>query len=278
MPKVDLELKYSSRSRPARPRHKLPVEEGQPALADGGEPVAREPVAVDTVDIEALQRRVEAMAQAEIAKDGRIEKLAVQFHDAQQDLELQKRTRCEEVAETAIKLSQLEQQLGTVSDSLSGFRKAGRLAAMTAAGIVMVGVCVIFWRIWASERVQHDASINSTIADQRDPDSSRPLPIARGHLLHRTAGRPDKVPPEPGAAFTAALDRLDDAIDQFPGRSPEELLRLASDPKAGCLLQWNDRRPSVLFGDPKTGPTSLTSTLFHCAEAISSLPSTQARK
>jgi hypothetical protein len=267
MPDVDLELKYSSsRTRPGRPRHRRHAEEGETAPSvDAGIGAG---ISGDTVDVQALQKRLEDLTQSEKVKDSKIEKLAAQFLDAQSELDRARWAREQEAAETAKKFSQLEHELGTVSNSLSGARKMGRRAIVAFAAIVMLAASMILWRLWANASVQPQSVADTPIALQRDLVPRRAI-AAANHPLHRSPSQLDKLPP--GAAFTAALDRLDEAFSEFPDRSPEDLLRAASGPKAGCKVQWSDKLPSLLFGDMNAGPNVLAATLYHCAEAISRL-------
>jgi hypothetical protein len=286
MSNVDQELKYSSRSkraRPAKPRHKANEEEQETERPSGVDTVDVDivptvdvgtvnvgTVDVDTVDIEALQKRLEELARSELAKDGKIEKLAAQFIGVQKDIDLHKRMREQEVAETTRNFSRLEDQLGTISDNLSGARRQWRWVAITFALIVTIPACAIFWRMWAIRGIHEQTVAAAPLVAQQDAPTSRAMAAAHGSP-QGAASNPDKLPSEPSAAFTAAIERLDDAFGEFPGRSPEELLREASGSEHGCRLLWNDTHPSLLFGDFKAGKASLSSTLFRCAEAVSNL-------
>jgi hypothetical protein len=279
MPNGDMELKYNrSRAGKARPRHTPHAGQSRPALPGGANSVDvnsvgvgtvnADTVDVSTVEIETLQKRLEDLARSESAKDGKIEKLAAQFLGAQRDLDLQKWAREQEVAETAIKFSQLTNQLGTVSDSLSSVRKVWRWAVVSVATMAIIAVCVISWRMRAATSVHEETVADAPIVVQRDPAPSRAVAIAH-RPLHDAASQLDHLPP--GAEFTAALDRLDEALAEFPNRSPEELLREASGKKDGCRLRWNDKLPSLFLGDMNASPNALASALLHCAEAVSKL-------
>jgi hypothetical protein len=75
-----------------------------------------------------------------------------------------------------------------------------------------------------------------------------------------------------GAAFTTALDDLDNAVVDRPQQSAEEILKMVSRPGYDCMLVWNGDYPSLVFGMRPIPPNSLTTTLEGCAQAVKQLP------
>jgi hypothetical protein len=178
--------------------------------------------------------------------------------------------RKREAAETSVKISELEHRLGTVSARLSGTRRLWLCSAIVGVGIAIACIYVISSRTPAISGGQPTVSDAPIMVAPQKLAPVLPAPPAL-QPLERGVNSPDKLSPAPAAVFSAALNSIDDAVDKFPDRSPEELLRAASLQKDGCMLQWNDRRPSLLFGSTKPGPNAIASSLFHCAEVISSL-------
>lgn len=79
----------------------------------------------------------------------------------------------------------------------------------------------------------------------------------------------DRLPyNNPSAAFRMALAELDSALTDYPGKSPAELLREASQKDGSCLIQWNDGYPSLLFGSGHPHPKALSVMLAQCADAV----------
>jgi hypothetical protein len=232
-----------------------------------GDPDPPAVVAVDTVEIEALKRKIEELTGSEKEKEKektrRIEKLSAQFLETQRDLEQQKQARNQEAEATAFKLSHLEQELGKVADNLSGARKIWRWVAVTAGVAATIAACLILWRISVTQILQREAAPAAPIV-VHIPRTVTPRPQNRG-----------KLPAEPGAALIASLDRLNAALNQFSDRSPEQVLKAVSNPKEHCMLLWNGNVPSVLFGSPglphDPAPGSIAYLLNQCAEAVSNL-------
>jgi len=82
----------------------------------------------------------------------------------------------------------------------------------------------------------------------------------------------DALPDDPGAALTTALDDLDHALFDFPGKTPEQLLKSVSRPGEDCALAWSGHYPSLVFGKQPIRNNSLSATLEGCARAVESLP------
>lgn len=111
-------------------------------------------------------------------------------------------------------------------------------------------------------------------------NSPDPAIVAQPHLAAKAPDGQKISPAEPvrelpddaGEALTAALDDLDSAIEDFPQRSPEQILRAVSRPGHDCMLAWDTRYPSLIFGRMPIGPNSLAAMLEGCAQAVKQLP------
>jgi len=80
------------------------------------------------------------------------------------------------------------------------------------------------------------------------------------------------LPDDPGTALTTAIDDLDHALFDFPGKTPEQLLKSVSRPGQDCTLVWSGHYPSLVFGRQPISPNSLTGILEGCARAVKHLP------
>jgi hypothetical protein len=78
-----------------------------------------------------------------------------------------------------------------------------------------------------------------------------------------------ELPVDPDAALITALDHLNAALEGFPARSPEQILRQVSGNGQNCMLVWTNDVPSLVYGREPLGPNSLAYTLEDCAEAVS---------
>lgn len=87
------------------------------------------------------------------------------------------------------------------------------------------------------------------------PAGRTPLPVSSGR-----------------ADFSGALDRLDYALQAFPGVKPETVLHAVYQSNRQCALLWNEGHPALIYGGgSSTSKDSLASALSHCADAIENL-------
>lgn len=87
------------------------------------------------------------------------------------------------------------------------------------------------------------------------PAGRTPLPVSSGR-----------------ADFSGALDRLDYALQAFPGVKPETVLHAVYQSNRQCALLWNEGHPALIYGGGSSASKdSLASALSHCADAIENL-------
>jgi hypothetical protein len=214
---------------------------------------------------------VSARRAAEIAT------LSTQYMKAERELARQKVERRAEAAKAAEKLSRLEQELTAVARQAALAQETGLrqrkvkrtvFFVMTAAALLCTGA--VYWPVRSRQGFQKaPAQGESTMP--ATPVRFVPPPQVPS-VVDNAVPLPEDPSPEPPAAFSNSLNRLDTALAKFPGRAPEEILREASKQGHGCMLSWNDGRPSVVFGGGSSKPASLSATIDRCAEDISHLP------
>lgn len=135
-------------------------------------------------------------------------------------------------------------------------RRPWRTAAVVAGSLVLAALASFFWPL-AREALENRNSPVSV--------SSAPQPARAGGAAHPRI----ELPADPDAALTTALDHLNTALEEMPGRSPEQILRTVSSRKQDCMLAWTSNLPSLIFGGEPLRPNSLAYTLENCAESVS---------
>jgi hypothetical protein len=186
-----------------------------------------------------------------------------QWHNAQRELETQRRERRIEAVRTAARVSTLEKELEakTIAPEIArlnlsehrGRKRKVRGAMIAAAGVVAVtGLSFVCWRVTAAHGAQ-SADAQLIFAP---PTAAYPV---------------SALPAESTAAFSMAVNRLDDALAAIPGRTPEDVLQQASKNQKACRLQWNDGHPSLLFDGEPSRANSLSETINECADAVKRL-------
>ncbi len=129
-----------------------------------------------------------------------------------------------------------------------------------AAHCLLVLTCIIIGMVGQQ---QFDSAIVLPLASPAvlpPPPETKPLQQYPG------------LPADPGAALTTALDDLDHALFDFPGKTPEQLLKSVSRPGEDCVLAWSGHFPSLVFGKQPIRYNSLSATLEGCARAVERLP------
>jgi len=256
---------------------------------------ARAPVAVDSIpgapdsfsaaDVTRLKadwRRAMKTLQQE-NKDRRSELVLTkgQLHQTKRQLDQENTARHAEAARTGNIIAHLETELGearqaaTKSDRRQARRRhiGGSVAeVITAAGAFALAVAI--WTIsrrpvMACAPAVAESTITESAAGKVSPVSA-PVPVAPAETFSlpgvKQAGSPA---PDPGLA--GGMDRLNGALDNFPGRRPEDILReihrkaAKTDPSL-CAFNWNNGQPSIVYGGG--GKLSLSATVDRCAAAI----------
>ena len=187
----------------------------------------------------------------------------------------QKREKRAEAIRTAAKVSDVQKAVASASVSVpvpgSENRRLWRATIIVATAVAIAGSSIFLWRAslaQSSAQSNTQSSAQSrTPAEARGSDapSAKSAPFA-GNFADLPAG----LSPEPAAALNSAITQLESALSSFPGRDPEDILREASRINRACRLQWNDGRPSLVFGGSPQA-NSLSSTITQCSEAVKKL-------
>jgi hypothetical protein len=212
---------------------------------------------------------VSARRAAEIAT------LSTQYMKAERELARQKVERKTEATRAAEKLAKLEREITLIAGRAALAQETGlrrRKVTRTVVGVTaataLVCLSAVYWPVVARQ------------GDRKAPDQGvaalpatpvRFIPPQASPVVNNAVQRVEDPSPEPPAAFSNSLNRLDTALAKFPGRAPEEILREASKQGHGCMLAWNEGRPSVVFGGGSSKAGSLSETIDRCAEDISHL-------
>ncbi len=212
---------------------------------------------------------VSARRAAEIAT------LSTQYMKAERELARQKVERRTEAAKAAEKLAKMERELMAVASRAAlaqetgqRRRKVKRAAVGVTAAVALVCLSAIYWPVPARQG-ERKAPAQAAVALTATPVSF--IPSQAPSVVDQAVQPAEDPSPEPTAAFSNSLNRLDTALARFPGRAPEEILREASKQGHGCMLSWNEGRPSVVFGGGSSKPASLSATIDRCADDIGNL-------
>lgn len=195
--------------------------------------------------------------------------LSTQCMKAERELGRLKVERKVEAEKAAEKLASLERELMAAADRAATAqqtdlrRKVTRTMVSVTAVVALVCLSAIYWPVLARQG-NGKAPVQAAVGSPSTPAPFTPQPG-----VQRTVPLPEVA--SPVAAFSTSLNRLDTAFAKFPGRAPEEILREASKEGHGCMLSWNEGRPSVVFGSGSATPASLSATIDRCAEDISRL-------
>ena len=215
--------------------------------------------------------------KANTRKQLELASLQLQWNATQRELAQQKKKQkieASRAAEAAEKVSSLERELEAAAASaqnsngiLLRHRKVGRMVATVAGAAALIVLSIVYWPELATSGTgsahAKAAEIDDTAAASLAPRPGAPVADAASDPVSGLA--------EPTAAFTMSLNRLDDALAAVPGRSPEEILREISHKGHGCMFEWNNGRPALLFGGALSTPDSLSSAIDQCADAVKHL-------
>lgn len=130
-------------------------------------------------------------------------------------------------------------------------RMVRRTVIAVAVSVTTIGLGVVVWAAFGTQQTVR-------VTDAPAPIASPPALVVES----------TSAPPDSSTAFTIAMDALDDALDEFPGRTPEDVLSEAAKKDRACMLQWNGGHPSLLFGNTRSRPNSLYLTIIQCANAV----------
>lgn len=131
-------------------------------------------------------------------------------------------------------------------------KNPGAIAALITltVALAVIVVCVMFW------------ASSGASAPWKPTPSVEPAASAHAGVVVPLSSV------ESSAAFSASLADLSDALSEFPGSLPVDLLWRASQRDPSCLLQWNDGSPAFLFGAGKPHPYPLSVAISRCADAV----------
>ncbi len=221
--------------------------------------------------------------QANTRKQAEIANLHSQWNLAQRELARQKQEKKAEVLRAALaaeKLSTLQKELTVAAHLaqnadgiLSRQRKIGRTIAIVAGAVAAIILGIVYWPsltlpgAGSADTPKAAAVKAAAIEDAREVN---PAPPSTMHVEDNASGLLGGLT-EPSAAFTTSLNRLDDALAAVPGRSPEEIFQEISKKGHGCMFEWNNGRPSLLFGGTQGPAGSISSVIDQCANAVKRL-------
>ncbi|MGA2712701.1 MAG: hypothetical protein ABSG41_06310 [Bryobacteraceae bacterium] len=212
-------------------------------------------------------------AIAEKTAEVEIQKLKSQQHQ----LERLKQEKRAEAIRAAAKVSDVQKELASASVSAprpeAENSRVRRAMIIVTTAVAIVGSSIVLWRAsLAQSNAQSQPSAQAKVSDapsaavRATPERPAKSPPFAGDLADLPVG----LSPEPAAALNSAMTQLDSALSSFPGRDPEDILREASRSNHACRLQWNDGRPSLIFGGSPQA-NSLSSTITQCSEAVKKL-------
>ena len=219
------------------------------------------PHSEDVVKLTAKFLHAQKTMERQHAED-RAELLALRarFQQTQERLDKETSVRNAQASKAVAKIAALERevidtrmQAANASESGSG-KLALKVAAAAAVAIIAVGV-VLGWS---------QISAKATTPAPRVLPAATPHPVSASSLTASQRG------------FQGALSSLNNALGNFPDRSPEDVFaevrhRMAKTEPSICAFQWNNGQPALLYGGgAKT--VSIASSLGRCAQAVESLP------
>jgi hypothetical protein len=204
-----------------------------------------------------------------------------QLHQTQRQLDQEYAGRHAEAARSASVIANLETELeelrhaATKSDRSQSRRRSigGSVAVIvTAAGAIALAVAI--WTIsrrpvTACAAAEAESAITESAAGKVKPVST-PAQASPAETFSLPGVTPaGSSVSDPGLAV--GMDRLNGALDAFPSRRPEDILReihrkaAKTDPSL-CAFDWNNGQPSIVYGGG--GKLSLSATVDKCAAAI----------
>lgn len=108
---------------------------------------------------------------------------------------------------------------------------------------------------------------------QPGPDETH----ANGSHPDASAADPAVWPPDSPAKaqapdFSGSVDRLNDALGQFPNQNPRDVLMRVRKENAArgidvCSFEWNEGEPSLVYGS-RRGHVALDAVMGNCAQAV----------
>jgi hypothetical protein len=249
----------TSRAEAAALRSQLEVMQATPQFAE------KTAVAAEVAKIVA-QYKVAQKTVERVQNQLRSELVGVKarWQQSQQQLESERKSRQTESAAATRKILALERSLADAESKAAAPRPNGRrLPLALAASGLSVAVIMAGFLLWA--RIPHTVS---AAAAQRKMQQKDVLPA----LSMRPIAQIPEVSVGP-REFQVAMGRLNNALANFNGRNPEDILndvRHASHDATVCAFQWNDGQPALLYGGKNVG-ISLASSLNRCAQAVESV-------
>jgi hypothetical protein len=239
-------------------------------------------IPVDRVEIERLRAMLREQEQATLRavetaadlqsklssnnarKADEIATLQSRWHLAQRELETQRRERRIEAVRAAAKVSTLQREIESRAvevEPATGPPPDGKDQKIRRTAITIVGVAAlaalttIGWRVIAAQSWQ-------------SPNASAPAAETYVSQNVTVTDAALALPADSPAAFSMAVNRLDEALASIPGRTPEDILQQASKNRKVCKLQWNGGHPSLLFDGEPSHANSLSATIDQCADAV----------
>jgi hypothetical protein len=206
------------------------------------------------------------------SKRAEVAGVRAQLFAAQKLLQTERRTRKSETLRVNAQVVQLRNDLAAARSLVVSVRKEHAvhrknwLIAGMGVSIAVLAVVItsLLWRLpaaTASQAATHDAVV---------PDTPRELSAP---VPQRGASADTGMPVGPQQAFSRDIGRLNHALDAFPGRSPEEILREVHRKNllrgtSVCSFEWNGGQPAMMLSGNGSGGSPLTSSIAGCAEAV----------
>jgi hypothetical protein len=204
-----------------------------------------------------------------------VAQLKTQLHLAQSDAERERRAHLTDKISATARVAEMEKELASVAgpEAPPGTRRAKGsfrtqwIAIAAALLITAAGAGFYLALTHGSGSQSAQAAGRSSISSAQQSAGSfaqtrqAPRLIATGQSqATESGGKTD---------FTQSLDRLNSALNSFPGLTPAEVLRQASalsGDKSVCAFEWNNGNPALQFGG--RGKGSLAQSLQSCAQAV----------
>jgi hypothetical protein len=192
-----------------------------------------------------------------------IAKFKIEAHQARQALELERRARRMEMAQSTFRSSELQKELAETRASLSVTPQPSALRS-GSLGLAIVAVCaalIIAGELGFRALLPKQANASSTLAatsTQNSPASS-PAPSPSSKVVTPNG-------------FTLGMDRLNSSLAGYHGAAAEAILREVNKKAAGtdpsvCLFLWNDGQPAMIYSS-QNHQLSLEGSIGKCADAI----------
>jgi hypothetical protein len=219
--------------------------------------------------IEKTQKQVHGGQRARIERaESSVYEMKAEMERTQRNLETERRARRAEAVAAKALLAEAEKDRSSavaarvVVTSRMPTQLQVRLGLAAAASFAAVGAMLLYWGFGPSRArltAAQPAASQAVAALPRAIQPVAPIKDSTGSVTTTTA--------EKKGDFTESMDRLNKALSQFPGLSPEEVLRQISLTKSAseCAFHWNNGNPALIYTG---GQISMAQVLDRCALAV----------